>query len=480
MRPEHSPHLQTAELTAACVQHGLQTLCFSVSRKIAELTAAWANRMVEGREIVPYRAGYLPEERRELEKKFKQKKIAGIISTNALELGINIGGLDAVVLGGYPGTISSFHQRAGRAGRLGQESLVMQILFDNPLDTYLQAHPHYLFEEPSEQAIISLENKKIVKNHIMCAAEELPLVKEDAEWFGEEYEKLVGELIDEQSVRITFSQRLAGRVSASAKKYCYNGSGSFFRVNLSDIDGSGYKLICGGRLLEELSRRQAYCEAHPGAIFLHRAEPYQVIDFDESSQTIQLSPYGRDRYTTPLKETRIEIDKIFQTRRIAGHTLHYGRVVVDEEVYGYTLRSFSRAMAKNMLEKPLLLQYSTEAIWINFSKLKIAHPHAGLHAVEHLLIGVAPLLAMCDRWDLGGVCTAGRELFLYDAFPEGIGISRRLFQNYETLSAKALEVIRGCSCREGCPKCIISPRCGNNNEPLHKNSARAILESLAQ
>jgi DEAD/DEAH box helicase domain-containing protein len=478
LKPDHSQHLQTAELTAVSVQHGLQTLCFSVSRKIAELTAAWANKLVEGREIVPYRAGYLPEDRRELEKKFKEKQIAGIISTNALELGINIGGLDVVVLGGYPGTISSFHQRAGRAGRSGRESLVMQILFDNPLDTYLQANPHYLFEEPSEQAIISLENRQILKNHIMCAAEELPLVKEDMKWFGEEYENIVGELIKEQSVRITLEP--VGRPSASIKKYCYNGSGSFFKVNLSDIEGSGYRLVCGGQVLEELSRRQAYCEAHPGAIFLHRAEPYQVVDFDGDSQTILLQPYGRDTYTTPLKETRVKIDKILQTRKVAGYVLCYGRVVVDEEVYGYTLRSFSKTVAKNILEKPLLLQYSTEAIWINFNKLKVINPDGGLHAVEHLLIGVAPLLAMCDRWDLGGACTPAQELFLYDAFPEGIGISRRLFQNYEILSAKALEVIRGCPCEDGCPKCIMSPKCGNNNEPLHKNSAQAILESLVQ
>ncbi|MGI5881873.1 MAG: DEAD/DEAH box helicase [Dethiobacteria bacterium] len=479
-KPDHSQHLQTAELTAASVQHGLQTLCFSVSRKMAELTAAWANKLVTDREIVPYRAGYLPEDRRKLEKKFKEKQIAGIISTNALELGINIGGLDVVVLGGYPGTISSFHQRAGRAGRLGQESLVVQILFDNPLDTYLQANPHYLFEEPSEQAIISLENRQILKNHIMCAAEELPLVKEDAGWFGGEYERMVGELIREKAIRPFQSHQQARRPSASTKSYRYNGSGSFFKVSLSDIEGSSYRLICDGQVLEELSRRQAYSEAHPGAIFLHRAESYQVVDFDEGFHKIKLKPFDKDTYTTPLRETRVKIDEVLGTRMVAGYDLHYGRVTVDEEVYGYNLRSFSKTLAKNTLERPLSLQYTTEGIWINFSKLAVNDPAGGLHAVEHLLIGVAPLLAMCDRWDLGGVCTASRQLFLYDAFPEGIGISRRLYQNYEVLTAKALEVIRECPCQDGCPKCIISPKCGNNNEPLHKDSARAVLESLTR
>jgi len=481
-KPDRSQHLQTADLTAACVQHGLQTLCFSVSRKMAELTATWANKLVPGTEIVPYRAGYLPEDRRELEKKFKEKQIAGIISTNALELGVNIGGLDAVVLGGYPGTISSFHQRAGRAGRSGQESLVMQMLFDNPLDTYLQANPHYLFEEPSEQAVISLGNRKILKNHVMCAAEELPLVKEDEKWFGVEYESIVRELIKEQAIRLNFGDIPAGRRgrAASVKKYRYNGSGSFFQVNLSDIEGDSYRLICDGHILEELSRRQAYSEAHPGAIFLHRAEPYLVADFDEKTKTVLLRPYDRETYTTPLKETRVKIDKIMQKRQLAGHILHYGQVVVDEEVYGYVRRSFSKTLGKNILENPLSLQYRTEAVWIGFNKLRGVNLDGGLHALEHLLIGVAPLLAMCDRWDLGGVCTASRELFLYDGFPEGIGISRHLYQKYEILAAKALEVIMGCSCESGCPKCIMSPKCGNNNDPLDKNSARIILESLVR
>ncbi len=478
--PGRSQHLQTADLTAACVQRGLQTLCFSVSRKMAELTATWANKMVDGAKIVPYRAGYLPEERRELEQKFKEKSIAGIISTNALELGVNIGGLDAVVIGGYPGTISSFHQRAGRAGRSGQASVVMQMLYDNPLDTYILANPHYLFEEPSEQAVISLGNRQIMKNHVMCAAEELPLVKEDARWFGGEYETIVRELIKEQSILIK-GDKGGVRPSTSLKQYAYNGTGSFFLVNLSDIDGNTYKLSCGGQVLEELSRRQAYYEAHPGAIFLHRADSYLVIEFDEDAKTIVLKPYDRDMYTTPLRETKVKIDEIMQTRKVGDCTLNYGKVNVTEEVYGYVLRTFSKTIAKNVLDTPLLLQYRTESVWVSLKKLRGVNAEGGLHATEHLLIGVAPLLAMCDRWDLGGVSVApSREIFLYDGFPEGIGISQRLFQNYEMLAEKGLEVISCCPCGTGCPKCIMSPKCGNNNEPLDKGGARVILKSLVR
>lgn len=475
-----SQHLQTAELTAACVNSGLQTLCFAVSRKMAELTAHWAGKMVNGSKIVPYRAGYLPGERRELEKEFKEKKIAGIISTNALELGVNIGGLDAVVIGGYPGTISSFHQRSGRAGRSGQESLVIQLLYDNPLDTYIMANPNYLFEEPSEQAVISLGNRQIMKKHIMCAAEELPLLKEDWMWFGDAYEKIVGELIKEKTVRIKRG-KATGRISASLKQYIYNGSGSFFQVSLSNIDGNAFKLFCGGQLLEELSLRQAYYEAHPGAIFMHRAESYQVVDFKEKDQVILLKPYDQDMYTTPLKETRIKIDQVMQSRTLKGGILHFGKVNVTEKIYGYTLHSFSRKVRKNVLDTPLLLQYRTEAVWITLKKIRGVNPEGAMHAAEHLLIGVAPLLAMCDRWDLGGVSvSASREIFIYDGFPEGIGIAERLFNHYEILAAKGLEVVSNCSCESGCPKCIMSPKCGNNNEPLDKNGARTILQKFVK
>lgn len=479
VNPARSHHLQTAELTAACVQHGLQTLCFSVSRKMAELTAAWANKQAGGARILPYRAGYLPEERRELEKQFKERRIAGIISTNALELGVNIGGLDAVVMGGYPGTIASFHQRSGRAGRAGQQSLVMQMLYDNPLDTYILANPNYLFEEPSEQAVISLGNRQIMKNHVICAAEELPLLKEDSKWFGGAYEGVVSELIKEGTIRIK-AGRTGKRPSTSLKQYVYNGTGSFFEVNLSDIDGEIYKLTCGGQVLEELSRRQAYSEAHPGAIFLHRSDAYQVANFDDQEKTIELKPYPRDLYTTPLRETRANVDKIIETRKLRDCSLHFGKVSVTEEIYAYMLYSFSRKIGKTLLQNPLVLHYQTEGVWVTFpKKLRSFNLEGSLHAAEHLLIGVAPLLAMCDRWDLGGVSApASRELFLYDGFPGGIGICQRLFHNYEILVAKGLEVIGSCLCETGCPKCIMSPKCGSNNEPLDKKGAHALLKGL--
>lgn len=482
VNPRRSQHLQTADLTAACVQHGLQTLCFSVSRKIAELTASWANNLAPGIDIVPYRSGYLPEERRKLEKKFKNKEITGISSTNALELGVNIGGLDAVVIGGYPGTISSFHQRAGRAGRSFRESLVVQALYDNPLDTYLLANPNYLFKEPSEQAIISLGNEQITTNHLLCASEELPLRKEDQIWFGPHYQKLVKKILAEGYIK-PITSRLAkiSTPSASAKQYSYNGKGSCFHVSLSDIDGDTYRLVYEGQVLEELSRRQAFSEAFPGAVFMHRAEPFKVVNFDESTRTIELNPYDRDMYTSPLKETEIQVEELLQTREEQSYLLHFGKVSVSEQVYGYILRSLSKTMEKNFLEEPLTLQYRTESVWVSFKDLPHGSLDGGFHALEHLLIGVSPLLAMCDRWDLGGVYnTVSKELFLYDGFPGGIGISRRLFQHYNTLAEKALEVVSRCSCETGCPKCVMSPKCGSNNEPLSKSSATTILQSLIQ
>lgn len=475
-KPERSSHVQTADIVALCVKHNLQTLCFTVSRKMAELTAMWSNEQVEG-EIAPYRAGYLPAERRELEEKFKNGNLAGIASTNALELGINIGGLDAVVIGGYPGTVSSFHQRAGRAGRTGKDSLVVQVLFDNPLDGYILANPHYLFSEPSEQAVISLDNSSIMKNHVMCASEELPLEKEDEEWFGENYVDCVKELLKGRLIR---PYRLNSNSSSEPKRYVYNGKGSCFHVNLSSLESDTYRLTCGDRLLEELGRRQAYYEAHPGAVFLHRAAPYRVLDLDEEAREIKLAPCESNIYTTPLTEVNVKIEEIQKERSGEGYKLCFGTVTATETVYGYVLRSYNRVVERQYLKRPLDVKFETKGAWAVLEEKAIRGSRdGGFHAAEHLLIGVSPLLAMCDRWDLGGLSVAAvNTIYLYDAFPGGIGIAERLFGQFEVLAEKALEVALSCACEDGCPRCVMSPKCGNNNEPLDKKAAVDVLNGM--
>lgn len=477
---DRSPHFQVADLFRASVEEGLQTLCFTVSRKMAELTARWAG---EGRgDIASYRAGYLPEDRRELEKGFKEGRLRGIASTNALELGVNIGGLDAVIIGGYPGTLTSFHQRAGRAGRSRQEALVLQLLFDNPLDAYIQANPDYLFQEPVEQAVISLENRYILKNHLLCAGEELSLGREDEAWFGEGYVEGVRELIREGSLVL---EGIPGQKPKRGKdrRYLYPREGACFQVSLSSFDNEGYQLVSGDRVLETLSRRQAWIEAHPGAVFLHMTRPYRVKETREKERIILVEPEESDFYTTALSDTFLSRQKNIQTNKQGNLQLYYSQVEVTEKVHSYLLKKYDRVVNQVGLDLgPIELATMAVGVEIPLDEIKGSHD-GGLHGAEHLLIAVTPLLAMCDRWDIGGVSLQEKErgfIYIYDAFPGGIGISCRLFHHFGQLVSKAREVAGNCNCHGGCPRCIMSPKCGNNNEPLDKSATIEILEYLAR
>ena len=470
---ERSQHSQTAELAAACIDQGLQTLCFTVSRKMAELTAVWAGDMTRG-EVVPYRAGYAPEERRRIERRFKEGELAGITSTNALELGVNIGGLDAVVIGGYPGTVSSFHQRAGRAGRSGQESLVVQVLYDNPLDAHISARPRYLFEEPSEQAVISLGNKRILEGHVLCAGEELPLKREDEQWFGPHLVPLVKSLVARKMLRPA-PGFFPGVKAPVRPRYVYPGKGAGFKVKLSSIGDDHWKLICDGEVLEDLAPRQACTEAHPGAVYLHKARRYRVAGVDRDSRTVELVPYNQDTYTTPLIDKETAVKTILDTRENKRYGIYYGDVRVTETVYGYALKTPREVLFKKELSSPLAVTLDTRAAWV---VLKKGAPGLGaLHAAEHVLIGVTPLLAMCDRWDVGGLARQG-EIYIYEGCEGGVGIAERLYQEFELLVEKALDVLLNCRCDDGCPRCVMSPKCGNGNEPLDKAGAVRFLKLL--
>ncbi len=472
--PNLSPHLQTADLFARCVNLDMQTLCFTVSRKMAELTARWAGQAAEG--ISSYRAGYLPEDRRKLEKKLKEGELKGLASTNALELGVNIGGLDAVVIGGYPGTIASFHQRAGRAGRSGQEALILQLFYDNPLDGYILSHPNYLFREPVEQAVISLENEHILKRHLKCGAEELVLEEDERSWFGPGYQEGVRALVAEGDLKFHLGR-------GNKKRYYALGKGACFQVNLSSFDKDEYRLVCqeSGELLEILNKRQAYMEAHPGAVFLHMTKPYRVNEFDEEKKVVKVKLLEEDYYTTVLSETSIKVEEILKEEQRGQVSLKYGRVMVTEKVWGYLLKKYDKVVKREEIDMEPL-QFDTRAVWAELPLKGLKGDLAGgLHGAEHLLIGVTPLLAMCDRWDIGGVSMEEKSrgaIFIYDGFPGGIGISWRLFSHFHQLTERAVEIVEKCRCREGCPRCLMSPKCGNNNDPLDKRAALMILRNM--
>ncbi|ACA59331.1 DEAD/DEAH box helicase domain protein [Candidatus Desulforudis audaxviator MP104C] len=416
-----SEHLQAAELFAACVGSGLQAICFAPSRKLAVLTARWAGQKVAG--VASYRAGYLPEERRELESRLRSGEIRGVACTNALELGVNIGELDAAIISGWPGTVASFRQQAGRVGRSGQESLVVQIFFSNPLDGYLLRNPELIFRASSEQAVVALDHFEILKAHIRCAAEELPLTAGDEKYFGPRYKDAVRTLIKEKSIVLDSQGWQPGRETCVIKRYVSAGKNVASRVSLSAFDEGAMRLLHDGRLLETLSLSRACRDAHPGAVYLHRGEPYEVREFDPGRGIVTVERSSGELYTQAQVHTAIYPRQTLQTREFPGVVLNVGRVVVSQKTRGYLVKKYDEVIGRHILEGMPSVNLDTVAAWLQLQRIPlIADLEGGLHAAEHTLIAVAPLVAMCDRWDIGGVSLPRDRdgmpaIYVYDDFP---------------------------------------------------------------
>jgi DEAD/DEAH box helicase domain-containing protein len=471
--PGRAPHTQVVDLIAFCAGNGLSTLCFAQTRRLAELISSWAAaRGIEG--VAAYRAGYLPEARREIERKLKAGELSCVVSTNALELGVDIGGLDAVVIAGWPGSVASFRQQAGRAGRSGRESLVIQVFYPNPLDAYMLKHFREVFSQSPEQALIPLSNPRVLGGHALCAAAEAPLAAGDVRWFGRDLDRVLDELVRE-------------------KKLVLNGSGftcalksPAFSVKLSAFDGGEVKLCCGGEVLEVVGARQAVIEAHPGAVFLHGGRSYRVKSLDLAAGVAELEPLDKEVYTVPLVETWVKVEPA-ETRASGGVTVGLGRASVKETVLGYAEKSFETVLARREVSGVPPARLSTSAFFVEFPAPPARFPGdfaGGLHAAEHALCAAVPVVAMCDPKDVSGHSLVsgpnGRPvIYLYDAFPGGSGISERLFARAGDLVAAARELVASCPCRGGCPRCVVLASCLKNNEPLDKAAALVILNSLA-
>ncbi|MBE0466852.1 MAG: DEAD/DEAH box helicase [Candidatus Desulforudis sp.] len=472
--------LQAADLFAACVRSGLQTICFAPSRKLAELTAKWAGQKVRG--IASYRAGYLPDERRELERQLKDGEIRGVASTNALELGVDIGGLDAAIVSGWPGTVASFRQRVGRAGRAGQDALAVQVFFSNPLDGYLLKNPELIFRAPSEQAVIALDNPEILKAHLKCAAEELPLTAQDERHFGPHYVNTVRALIKEKGVILDTHGWRPGQETHIAKRYVCVGKNVSFRVSLSAFEGAEMRLLYGGKPLETLSFSKACREAHPGAVFLHRGDPYEVKEFHPDRGTVTVERASGELHTQAQVHTAIHPKHVLKTKKLPGIILNVGKAAVSQKTRGYLVKKYDEVVGRRELDNMPSASLNTVAVWFQLQKIPLVGDlEGGLHAAEHALIAVAPLVAMCDRWDVGGVSMARDHdgmpaVYVYDGFPGGAGIAELLFRRFQEWTEKALDLVRECKCKDGCPRCILSPKCGNGNEPLSKAGALRVLE----
>lgn len=464
-----------------------RTIAFSKSRKLAELILSYARRQLFERpdiaaRIASYRAGYLPAQRREIEGRLFSGELLGVSTTNALELGIDVGALDAAVLNGFPGTISSAWQQAGRAGRTVGESLAVLIAGDDPLDQYYISHPEYFFGRNFEAAIIDLDNPKILGRHLLCAAFEGPLSVDDRTYFGESFEVALHLLLSSGELK-----ERKGKFYIAAPGYPAQ------KVNIRSASQSSYDIVeeDTGQLLGTTEATRAFYEIYPGAIYLHQGEPYVVRDLNLSEKVAFVNKSEEDYYTEPREETEVKVIAKLERRALGSTEISFGKVEVTSYIVAFQKKSLTgEVLGIEELDLPPI-EFQTEALWFtvpdevinrkDWERLEVA---GGIHAVEHAAIAMLPMFAMCDRWDIGGVSTPYHfftdqaTIFVYDGFEGGIGIAKRGFHVAEEHLKRTLEVIEACPCKDGCPSCIQSPKCGNWNEPLNKQVAIEMLREI--
>ena len=491
MQNAPSVHMETENIFLYMMLKGIQTLCFTVSRKTTELIAMWAKKdmtQIKGKlahRIAAYRAGYRPEERREIEDGLKSGKYLGVTCTNALELGINIGSLDAVIISGYPGTMISTWQQSGRAGRSNQKSLAILIAFENQLDQYFMNNPQFFFDKPHENAIIDLTNPILQEAHILCAAKELPIKS------GEVYKyfNLDEDILDELVLKKDLHKNFRGDYM-----YPYDDNPAMDH-SLDQISGQEFKVMNNGRLLESMERSQVYREAHEGAILINKGDTYVVNNVNLKSGFVNVSQKTVDYHTMVLNKTEINIEKKISKTKYGNLTIHFGELTVREDYYKYKKMQFSKAIGTYPLDLPPL-KFKTKGLWFTipkqvkdtledmFSEEEVFA--GGLHGAEHALIGLFPLHTMCDRFDIGGLSTNYHEdtqeatIFIYDGYEGGIGICEKAVDVFVDLLKSTVDLLENCGCKSGCPACIYSPKCGNDNKPLHKNATKYILNYMCQ
>lgn len=480
---------EAGELTGVLVEAGAHSLTFVRSRpgteSVAEVARDWLaeHNPTQGGKVAAYRGGYLPEERRELEHLLRSGQLRALACTNALELGIDIAGLDAVVVTGWPGTHASFSQQIGRAGRAGSDGLAVFVGRDNPLDQYMLTHPEEISEATSEVNVFDPENPNVLIPHICAAASELALTAADAATFGQEDTQLFDTLAAEGFLR----KRPTG--------WFWNpqlGHSAHAAVNLRG-DGSTVSIVdsASGGVLGLVNSGQADTSVYPGAIYIHQGVAFEV---EELTADVALVHRHReeDIRTYARKETNVEIIDVVQSRKIGNGRWELGKVLVTSRVVGYDIRRHSDGLYMGMVPLSMpLRQLETVSSWWTFPEADLLSigvergdiPGA-LHGAEHASIGVLPLFATCDRWDLGGLSTAihpqtGQPtVFVHDALHGGSGCAERGFEAYSQWMKATKAVIESCECQAGCPRCIQSPKCGNNNDPLSKDGALRVLSLL--
>ncbi len=481
--PKISPYTVATNLFISSIRAGLKTIAFTKARRITELMHAWVAEKAPdtaGR-ISSYRSGFLPDERRLIEKRLFNNELSGVISTSALELGVDIGGLDVCILVGYPGTISSTWQMAGRAGRRGRDALILLIPLQDALDQHFIRNPVEFFRRTSEAAVLDSSNPYILKPHLLCAAAELRVSESEPFYDAAKFRPILDELEREEQLRFWHK----GGIWYPRVKYPHRGV---------SIRGTGDSYVIkdkNRRLIGQSSSGRVFFEHHPGAIYMHRAMLWKVIRLDTEQREITCveandSPY----YTRAASNEHTEIISEDFAKPAGSINVHFGGLRATETVIGYRKKLIHSD--QDLGEFPLDLPpavFETKGIWFQVSQSTLQSvkdlgfsPAGSLHALEHAMIATLPFFALCDRMDIGGVSyeynheLKSPAIFIYDGSAGGIGLAKRGYDLIDEWFSSALKLMEDCACEVSCPSCTQDPKCGNNNDPLDKRGAIFIIQ----
>ena len=488
-----SANSETAAITAALVRSGHRTITFCRSRKGTELVAADVRRRLPAEiaeSVVPYRGGYLAAERRAIENDLFDGGLRGVVATSALELGVDVGGLDACVMNGFPGTIASMWQQAGRAGRDRGDSVTVLVAGDDQLDRWFMRHPRQVFERAPEPSVVNTANPHVLVPHLACAAYELPLSYDDQRfWPADVLHDGVRALVHDERLRLR--RRPRNGTTEPVAHWCGTGYPSC-EIGLRNGSGGEIRIVdhVADRLVGTVDESRAATAVHTGAVYLHRGQSWLVDELDLVERVARVAPHTDDTHTLALGDTEIAVRRVDRRRRVGRSTLHLGEVEVTHTVTGFQRRDnrSRRILGHESLDLPEQ-RLVTRAFWYVpdtdvIGELDTEAVPGTLHAAEHAAISVLPLFTICDRWDVGGVSTShhadtgGATVFVYDGAPGGSGIAELGEQAGADHLRATLEVIESCGCTDGCPSCVQSPKCGNGNDPLDKAGAAALLRTV--
>ncbi len=476
---------ESTDLFVDLVRQRRHTIVFSRGRKSTELIFRWASDRLEpelANRIAPYRAGYTPADRREIERRLFDGELLGVTATNALELGIDVGSLDAAIINTFPGTLASFRQQAGRAGRAKDDALVVLVAGADALDQYFMHHPDELFSRRAEAAVVNPDNPTVLDAHVGCAAHELPLTHADATFFGDGMEESANRLVQAEHLRLRGGRLFWARRKSPASQ-----------INLRSSGGPTYTIADqDGELLGTVEQERAFRDTHRGAVYLHQGATYLVDDLDLDRHEIRVSERRVDYYTQPKEEKFLEILDVEAKGPLGSLTHWLGTVRVESQVVGFRKKRLGSGKVADALGMEYLdlppTTFETQAFW--FTCPDGVLDEAGvdprdipgtLHAAEHTMIAMLPLFAICDRWDIGGLSTpfqpqtGTNTIFIYDGYDGGAGIAPVAYSfGHEHVEA-TLAALVDCQCDSGCPSCVQSPKCGNFNDPLSKHGAIRFL-----